>query len=90
MKVSVIISEGVKQVMFTPENDNEKFALKMISPDDNIELAIKQGSFYADGLKPAGYSVNMCRGGYLRAWTNEDSVMLVLTPKKETSEATNS
>lgn len=83
MKVAVIISEGVKQVMLTPENENEKFALRMISPDDNIELAVKQGSLLAAyGDIPAGYNVNMCRGGYLRTWTDENSIMLVLTPKK--------
>lgn len=81
MEVSIIISNGVKQVMFTPENDNEKQALKMITPDDNIELAIKEGSFYDKGTQPAGYNVGMCQGGYLRAWQNQDSIMLVLTPK---------
>lgn len=84
MKTAIIITEGIKQIMFTPENDSEKQALKLITPDDNIELAVKKGSFHYDYDRPAGYSVDMCRGGYLRAWTSEDSVMLVLTPKKET------
>lgn len=81
MKTAIIISDGVKQVMFTPENDSEKQALKMITPDDDIELAVKTGSFHAS-YKPAGYHVGMCQGGFLRAWDDEDSVMLVLTPKK--------
>lgn len=86
MKVAVIISEGIKQVMFTPENEQEKLALKMISPNDSIELAVKSGSFYSDYEKPAGYNVAMCQGGYLRAWTDESSIMLVLTPKKKPDE----
>lgn len=82
MKVAIIISDGVKQVMFTPENDSEKQALKMITPDDNIKLAIRQGSFHTDyASKAAGYRVDMCQGGYLRTWTDENSIMLVLTPK---------
>jgi hypothetical protein len=80
MKVAIIISEGVKQIMFTPENESETMALKMISPSDNIDLAVKQGSFHSDDMA-AGYQVSMCQGGYLRAWTHPDSVMLVLTPK---------
>jgi len=88
MKVAIIISDGVKQIMFTPENEQEKLALKLISPNDNIDLAVKQGSFYTDYPKAAGYSVNMCQGGYLRAWTSEDSVMLVLTPKEKKKDET--
>jgi len=44
----------------------------------NIYLAVKQGSFHSKGYMNAGYSVNVCQGGYLRAWDNEDSIMLVL------------
>jgi len=81
MKTTIIISDGVKQIMFTPENDSEKKALKLITPDDNIELAIKQGSFHHENTNAAGYNVSMCEGGYLRAWDSTDSIMLVLTPK---------
>jgi hypothetical protein len=91
MKVAIIISEGVKQIMFTPENDQEKLALKLISPNDSIELAVKQQvTFYSgsNSRKPAGYSISMCRGGYLRAWEDENSVMLVLTPKSEAADET--
>ena len=69
--------------MFTPENDSEKQALKMITPDDNIELAIKEGSFHGHDISAASYHVGMCQGGYLRAWEDKDSIMLVLTPKKK-------
>lgn len=81
MKVSLIISEDVRQIMFTPESEQEKIALKMISKDDKIELAVKEGSFY--GMSSAGYRLGMCNGGYLRAWEDEDSIMLVITPKKD-------
>jgi hypothetical protein len=70
--------------MMTPENDQEKFALKMISPTENMELAVKPGTFHsANGSDvPAGYKTSLCQGGYLRTWTNEDSIMILLTPKK--------
>lgn len=85
MKTAIIISEGVKQIMFTPENDTEKQALKMFTPDDDIKMEVKQGSFHS-GLSPQGYRVQMCMGGYLRAWDSEDSLMLVLTPRSQESE----
>ncbi len=87
MKCAIVIADEVKQVMLTPENDSEKQALKMITPDDNISLAIKEGTFADTKPSAAGYSVGMCKGGYLRAWDNKDSIMLVLTPKKK-AEAT--
>lgn len=83
MKVAIIFTDGVKQINFTPENESEKQALKMITPDDNIELAVKTGSFIDSHNKPNPYSVeiNMCRNGYLRAFSSEESIMLILTPK---------
>lgn len=72
----------MKQIIFTPENDSEKFALKLITPDDNIELALTNGTFHdSNSPKPFTAQVNSCRGGYLRAFSDEDSVMLVLKPK---------
>lgn len=82
MKCSIVISEGIKQVMFTPETESEKQALSMLTGDDNIEVAIKKGQF-TDKRERYGYDVAQCQGGYLRAWENEGSTMLVLTPKKE-------
>lgn len=82
MKTAIIISDGVKQIMLTPENDNEKEALQMITPNDDIELAIKKGSFSSPPTS-AGYQVQMCEGEFLRAWDSPDSVMLVLTPKEK-------
>lgn len=81
MKVAIIFSDGVKQINFTPENEDEKQALKLITPDDNIELAIKVGHF-TDEKKPYSIEVSSCKGGYLRAFDGYESIMLVLTPKK--------
>lgn len=81
MKVAIIFTDGAKQINFTPENESEKQALRMITPDDNIELAVKTGSFIDAHNKPYSVEVNMCRNGYLRAFSSEESIMLVLTPK---------
>lgn len=82
MKTAIIITDGAKQIMFTPETEMEKEALKLITAEDNIDVHIKRGGFHSKG-SVAGYSIDMCQGGYLRAWDSSDSVMLVLTPKKE-------
>jgi hypothetical protein len=84
MKTAILITDGVKQIMFTPENDNERQALKMISPDDDIHTVVKTGSF-SDINTVFGVDIYECKGGYMRAEEKEDSVMFVLTPKvKET------
>jgi hypothetical protein len=85
MKTAIIISGDIKQIMFTPENDSEKQAIKMITADDDISVEFKQGSFHDDRVL-VGYTVGMCKGGYLRAWDNDNSLMLVLKPKKDEKE----
>lgn len=82
MKVAIIFAEGIKQINFTPENDDERQALKLITANDDISLAVHRGSFGEERLKPFTVGINQCQGGYLRAFTGEQSIMLVLTPKK--------
>ena len=84
MKCAIVIADGVKQVMFTPETENEKVALKMINADDEITVEAKSGVFYEGFNEPTklrGYNVALCQGGYLRAYENADSLMFVLKPK---------
>jgi hypothetical protein len=84
MQCAVVLAEGIKQVMLTPETDNEKMALKMFSPTSKVSVAIKHGTFHEPrGATVAGYYVEECRGGYLRAWRGEESVMLVIRDEKE-------
>lgn len=81
MKTAILITEKVKQIMFTPENDAEKEALKYISPNDEIHTVIKKGTL-SDTPEIFGANVYECRGGYYRAQEQEDSVMFVLTPRE--------
>jgi len=82
LKTAIIIADGIKQIMFTPENPSEKLALSMITADDNINIETKTGTFYSHTPKCAqGYAVQKCQGDYLRAYESEESLMLVLTPK---------
>lgn len=83
MKVAIIFADGMKQINFTPENEDEKQALKLITPQDDIELAVTSSSFGPDGIRPYGIKVEMSRGGCLRAYGDEQSIMLVLKPKKK-------
>lgn len=84
MKTAIIIANGIKQIMLTPETDSERYALSMITLDDNITVESKMGNFYTNApASAAGYTVHMCQGGYLRAYDNAESLMLVLTPKNK-------
>jgi hypothetical protein len=83
MKIAIIFADGTKQINFTPETDDEKQALKLITPNDDIQLAVKGGSFGAEWHKPFTVAVNKCQGGFLRVYDNSDSIMLVLTPKEK-------
>lgn len=84
MKISLVISEGTKQIMMTPENEFEREALKYIKPTDRLQVVAKWGT-YDD--KPSHYSYNTekCQGGYLRRFATEDSLMFVIedSPKQE-------
>jgi hypothetical protein len=83
MKCAVIFAEGIKQVMLTPENKEEEFALKLITVDDEITVEAKPGTLY-DGTPPdsaRGYTGAMCQGGYIRMFESKSSLMLVLKPK---------
>lgn len=82
MKVAIIFSGGVKQINFTPENEDEKQALKLITPNDNIQLAVKNGYFGEDRFQPFSININGCKGGYLRAFDHSESIMLVLSPRE--------
>jgi len=63
LKTAIIIADGIKQIMFTPENPSEKLALSMITVDDNISIEIKTGTFYSHTPKCAqGYTVQKCQG----------------------------
>ena len=88
MKCAVVLADGVKQIMFTPETKNEKMALKMISAGDEITVETKEGTFYDDfrGVQQKGYNVVLCQGGYLRAFEDSDSLMLVLKQKEKKNE----
>lgn len=82
MKTAIIIADGIKQIMFTPENDSEKAALKLITSDQDISVDFKMGNFYSVVPPSAyGYYIAPCQGGYLRAYEDSDSLMLVLRPK---------
>jgi hypothetical protein len=81
MRTAILLADGVKQIMFTPETENEKKALRMITSDDDIHTVIKRGTLYDRDDNIFGVDIYECQGGYLRAQDNPESVMFVLTPK---------
>ena len=76
MKTAILITHGVKQIMFTPENDSEKEALKYISPNYNINVVIKTGT-YSDKPEIFGAEVYECQGGYYRSKKQSDSIIFI-------------
>lgn len=82
MKISIVIAEGEKQVMMTPETDIEREALKFIEPKDDIEIATEWGT-YDDAPRNFSYNTTKCQGGYFRRFAEKDSLMFVLRPKKD-------
>ncbi len=82
MKTAILLVDDVTQIMFTPETEGEKKALKMIDPEKDIDVVIKHGSFTSQA-EILGVSVDKCQGGFYRASPSAGSVMFVLTPKKE-------
>lgn len=85
MKIAVLLVDGAKQIMLTPETDHEKTALKMIAPTDKIEAVTKWGH-YGEGERHAGVEIGKCQGGYYREFSNSESLMFVVTSKKEEGE----
>ncbi len=86
MKTAIIFADGIKQIIFTPENDDEKKALKLFSPNDDIELAIHTGSFGEQRFRPFTANIQKCQGGFLRVFDNSESIIFVLTPKTKINE----
>lgn len=80
MQISLVIAEGTKQVMFTPETEHEQQALEWIAPEDTLEAVAVWGT-YDD--KPSHYSYNTAKsqGGYLRRYATKNSLMFVINEK---------
>ncbi|MCK4891451.1 MAG: hypothetical protein KAS78_02165 [Candidatus Pacebacteria bacterium] len=85
MKISIVIVEGAKQIMLTPETDHEKQALKFINPENTLKVVSRWGSFTND-YSHAQLQVDKCRGGNLRAFSEEDSLMFLIEDKEEEKE----
>lgn len=83
MKTAIVFCDGIKQIIFTPENKEESEALALFTTQDNIELAVHTGSFGEASFRPFTPIIQKCQGGYLRVFNNQESIMFVWTPKTE-------
>jgi len=77
MKISIVLVEGAKQIMLTPETKHEKQALRFINPEDTLKVVSRWGTF-ANDYQHAKLQVEKCRGDYLRAFSEEDSLMFLI------------
>ena len=82
MKISIVIVEGAKQIMLTPETDHEKQALKFINPEDTLKVVSRWGSF-TNEYSHAQLQVSKCEGEYLRAFSEKDSLMFLIEDKNK-------
>lgn len=76
MKIGLVISDSLRQIALTPEDDQEKGLLELLHTPD-WQLEIKRGEFF------------VCRGGYVRFgnWpsdspSGDQSTFLVLHQSK--------
>jgi len=83
MKISIIIVEGAKQIMLTPETDHEKEALKFINTDDKLEVVSKRGNFASEYNSHANLRVEECKGNFLRAFSDKESIMFLIKDKNK-------
>jgi len=77
MKISIVLTDGAKQIMMTPETDHEKEALKMIAPDDVLKVVSRWGSF-GNEREHTQYQISKCQGGYYRPFETRESLMFVI------------
>lgn len=87
MKIAILLVDGAKQIMLTPETDHEKQALKFIQPDDKLLAVTKWGSF-TNEKEIVGVSIDKCQGGYFRAYEDSNSLMFIIeheTPNSKTN-----
>ncbi len=82
MKTSILIIDGAKQIMLTPETKHEKEALKYIEPGESYKVVAKRGSF-TDGDEKLGMEIYECQGGYYRAKEDTESIMFIIKPKQD-------
>lgn len=61
----------------TPEDDFEREALKYIKPNDTLHVASFWGT-YDSAPVHCSYNTEKCKGGYLRRFATQDSLMLVI------------
>jgi len=82
MKISIIITDEAKQIMMTPETEHEKQALKFINPKDELKVVSRWGRF-TNEYTHAQLQVYKCNRDYLRAFTDEESLMFLIEDKNE-------
>ena len=90
MKISIVFTEGAKQIMMTPETPHEKTALSYIAPNDVLKTVSKpkrfMGTFADDPSDHVSYQIYQCKGGYYRAFETADSLMFVIEEPKNKKE----
>ncbi len=70
MKVALLIIDKTKQIVLTPETEDEKAILKIFGTD--MDTKIYKGDFYH----------HPCQGGYLRQYQDNVSIIICSTEKE--------
>lgn len=69
MKVTLVIKDKQKQIVLTPESEEEKSIFQLFAPA-NVEKNIK--------IYQGQYEVDKCVGGWMREFERNDSIILYL------------
>ena len=86
MKIAFYMEDGLKQLVFTPENESEANMLSNLH-DGQLSLSVKKGSFFQCQGGWTRYGVHYDHDGMFgRSHGNDESTMLVLRPVPKAAE----
>jgi hypothetical protein len=89
MKASLVITNDVRQVILSPENETEKKILSAIKGTEKADVDIHVGSFWDGSMYGHSYKssrLQACQGGWTREYSDADSVILVIKDAEKVDE----
>ena len=82
MKAALVITEDVRQIVLTPENEIETKILSVMKGTEKQQMDLFVGSFYdATNYQYAPYKSSVlqeCEGGWIREYSSKDSLIIVV------------
>ena len=73
MKAQLVVGDGWKQIVFSPETEHDKTIARMLAETGRQNVEVKFGAFFHE----------QCQGGWYRQFDSSDALMFTLTPSGE-------